>query len=66
MNHTNVKSIFQDNRNKAKKNTNGLNQTYKFYTVKTINKMTTCGLGKNICKDVTDKDLISKIYKTAQ
>ena len=50
MNHTNVKSIFQDNRNKAKKNTNGLNQTYKFYTVKTINKMTTCGLGKNICK----------------
>ena len=35
---------------KQKKTTNGLNQTYKFYTVKTINKMTTCGLGKNICK----------------
>ena len=51
MHHTNVKSIFQDNRNKAKKPQMDLNQTYKFYTVKkTINKMTTCGLGKNICK----------------
>ena len=51
---------------KSKKTTNGLNQTCKFYTVKETIKRQPMDWEKIFAKDMMDKDLISKIYKTAQ
>lgn len=68
MNHTNVFLNQSPKTTEIKaKTTNGLNQTYKFHSKGNLQtKRQPIDWEKIFAKDMMDKDLISKIYKTAQ